>query len=664
MGATGGTNNLGYWTSDQSNLGNWQLASGKDSLSSSSNPVYSNLSIGNISPLSINIDNMGTYVGVDADVYGNTRPLGTPDVGCAEFTGVNGDIGLTNASLKRSSVCYSTNDTLSFTISNIIGGTIDFSLDPTTIVYQITGPMPVIDSIVINTGTLAANSSLKVTNANANLSLPGNYALTAYVRPNAINFSLNNDTLSTPFNLEIKPILSVSPKTGIANSPTDTFMLTAASPIFPNGGAKFTEVCHWRLATGAAPTGGWPAYLIADDYVELTGVPNSDLAGFTMEEWTGTTLQHTVTFPTGTIFSPNGTMIIATGQLGASVPSPTNFYYHSGNTVTHGSTDIRGYILKNSSGNIVDVTVYGAYTWPAAAGVSSSDWTGSTPNVSSAGNKLTGPDNNTSSNWVTAASPFLQDPNILNPSVPLPSPGNMAGFNWYYLGNPIDTNARIKVGPYTTPGVYQYVAVYSTICGIYTDTVTITATANVPVLLSKFDVKKNQSDVNLTWETALEINNNYFEVERSIDNLNFETIAKIKGNGNSSKTKRYAHIDLNAVNVFENYGQLYYRLNQVDFDGSNTLSETKVVNLSKLSMLQLLVQPNPNTGNFTLKVSGINPDELVMINIIDMYGNTVYVKEAKLEEGQIKVNASLASGVYTVLLNSGEFTKTARILIK
>ena len=665
MGSTTGTNAIGFWTADQTTLAAWQTASGRDSLSSSSNPVYTNLANGNFTPLSINIDNIGTYVNVDTDINGNTRPISTPDVGATEFTGLNGDIGLVGASLLRSSLCYSTSDTLRMTISNIIGAAIDFSVNPCTIVYQISGPVNTVDSVIINTGTLAANSSLTITNTNANLSIPGNYALNAYIRPNAVNFALNNDTLPAPFLVEVKPIISVSPKTGIANSPTDSFIITASSPLFPNGGAIFTEVCHWRLATGAAPLGGWPAYMLADDYVEITGLPNASLAGYTMEEWTGTTLQHSVTFPTGTIFSPNGTMIIATGQLGSSVPSPTNFYYHSGNTVTHSSTgDLRGYVLKSPSGAIVDVTTYGAYTFPAASGVTSADWTGSTPAVSSAGNKLTGPDINAGTNWVTAAGTFLQNPNAQNPGVPAPVPGNMTGFSWYFAGLPIDTNASIKVGPFTTAGVYHYVALYSTVCGIFTDTVKITATANVPVLLSKFTANKVSNDILLDWETSLEINNSYFDVERSVDNVNFTSIGKVKGHGNSSKLNRYQFTDVNAVADLEAYSSAYYRLKQVDFDGSFEYSPMRVVYFNAFNNIKLSVQPNPNKGVFTLHLEGVNETELVSVQLIDMYGNVVYHTEQNIHHQAMTIEANIASGVYTALVKVGENFDTIRILVQ
>ncbi|MBU3663948.1 MAG: hypothetical protein FGM41_12240, partial [Bacteroidetes bacterium] len=292
MGGIGGTiNNVGYWGAETPSLANWQSTSLKDSVSSSSNPVFYDLSAGDFRPTSGNIDNMAAYVGVDFDINGNAKAVGTPDVGAIEFTGVSADLGITEAQLLRSSQCYSMFDTISITFRNLIGAAIDFSTDPTTIVYHINGPINTVDSIIVNSGTLSPNTFYTAKHSNANLSTPGIYSLSAYLRPNAVNAINSNDTLNSPFTLEIKPILSVSPKTATANSNQDTFILRAQSPLFPVGGTFFSEICHWRLATGAAPLGGWPAYLIADDYVEITGLPNSSLAGFVLEEWTGTTLQ-------------------------------------------------------------------------------------------------------------------------------------------------------------------------------------------------------------------------------------------------------------------------------------------------------------------------------------------------------------------------------------
>jgi hypothetical protein len=662
MGGIGGTiNNVGFWGIETPTLANWQSTSLKDSASSASNPVFNDLSTGDFRPTSGNVDNMAAYVGVDFDINGNPKAVGTPDVGAIEFTGVSADLGITDARLIRSSQCYSMLDTTAITFRNIIGASIDFSTTPTTAVYQIIGPVNTTDSIIINAGTLAPNGFFTAKVSNTNLSVPGIYSLTAFLRPSSVNSLTNNDTLVTPTSIEVKPILTVSPKTATANSNQDTFILRAQSPLFPIGGTFFSEICHWRLATGAAPLGGWPAYLIADDYVEITGLPNSSLAGFTLEEWTGTTLQHTVTFPSGTVFSPGGTMIIATGQLGASVPSPANFYYHSGNTVTHGSTGVVGYVLKNSSGTIVDVTTYGAYTFPAASGVTASDWTGSTPAVSSAGNKLTGPDNNTGSNWVTAAGTFLQNPNAINPGVPAPTPGSMAGFNWYYLNTPIDTNASIKVGPYTTPGLYRYVAEYNTVCGIFTDTVTITASSTVPVSFNYFNATKAENDVVVNWQTASEINNAYFEVERSTDNNRFEPIGRVKGKGNSVRINNYSFKDEAAILHFSNLNQLYYRLKQVDNDGTYEYSQTAVINLNTHNNLQVALFPNPNNGSFTIRLEGMEEGNNIELSIVDMMGNLMYA--STYNNNHFGIDAPFAPGVYTALVKVGEVQKSIRLVI-
>jgi parallel beta-helix repeat protein len=645
MGATAGTNNLGFWGTNNASLADWQTASSQDSNSVNTNPVFANIAAGNFTPISVNIDNLGSNVGVTTDIFGNTRSTTTPDVGAAEFTGISVDVSVVSGRLTRSSVCYSLFDTVRVTVQNLIGPTINFTNDPLTVVYQVNGPVTTIDSFVVNSGTLAANAQLTLTNNNVNMSQPGNYSLTAYVRPNAVNNIALNDTIRNVSAVEVRPIISVTPKTGIANSPTDTFVLTAQSPLFPSGGAIITEICHFKTTVGA-PTGGWPAYLLADDYIEITGVPNSDLAGFTLEEWSATALVHSVTFPTGTLFGPNGTMIVATGQLGSSVPSPANFYYHSGNTATKGSTSAMGYLIKNPNGDIVDAVVYGTLTFPAASGVTTAHWSGNTPALSSSGNRLAGPDMNDSTNWVNSGT-SPQDPNVLNSGVPLPQPGSMAGFNWYFLSNPIDTNARIKVGPYNTPGTYQYVAVYNTVCGLFSDTVTITATQNVPVKLNALTARKFNNDVVLNWSTASETNNSHFAVERSLDGTNFEAIGTVKGNGTTARLSNYHFTDYMAADEYSRYNTLYYRLKQYDFDGSYDYSQTVTVNVGSTEKVQANIYPNPNKGSFELLLSAVNGSQ-VTVDIYDMIGNLVYSQQFSGNAlQQMLVQHNLNSGMYT-----------------
>jgi hypothetical protein len=659
MTATAGTNYIGYWAANTTTLADWKTTTLKDTNSISADPVYVNLSTGNFTPLSSNVDDKGTPIGILTDIVGATRSTITPDLGAIEYTSLASDIAVSNLSIAKSSVCYSSIDTIKITITNLIGSTIDFSLTPLTIVWNQTGTIAKTDSILLLSDTLGAGLSKTYFATAFNMSTPGLFSARTYIRPSAINGIRTNDTfnLTTPF--EVKPILSVLPKTRTVTSSLDTVLLEAFSPIFPGGGVFFSEISHYKVATGA-PIGGWPTYLTADDYVELTGVPSSSIAGYTMEEWTGTALQHSVIFPTGTVFSPNGTMILATGQLGSSTPSPTNFYYHTGNTVTHSSTgDNRGYLIKNQSGVIVDAAVYGTYTFPTTSGVTSTIWSGNTPAVSSSGNRLNAPDNNTSSSWVNSGV-TPQNPNAINGGVTAPVPGTMAGFNWSFLGTPFDTNARTKVGPYTTPGVRTYVATYTNTCGTFYDTAVVTASSTVPVKMISFEGNKKDNNAFLNWATSSEINNDYFVVERSFDGSNFEKIGTVKGKVNSTVISNYSYTDQGIFNDPKNQ-IIYYRLNQVDLDGTSTISQVVIVT-SIDDNNGLTIFPNPSSGIFNIVLENKN-NSLSKLKIIDIFGKTVWNNERTLLNGINAINVNLSKGNYILLIEENDRLTTKKIII-
>jgi hypothetical protein len=470
LAPVGTTNHVGYWTANRTTLADWQVASLQDNQSSAANPVLASAATGNVTPLNFAIDNLGTPIGVLTDLNNITRSVTTPDVGALEFTGVGSDIALTGGSLAPGE-CLSTNDSLYITVNNVIGGAVDFSVTPLTINWYVTGPVNSNGSIVLNSGTLAPATSLTIGGTGVNMSVPGVYTLNGYLSANAFNIFAGNDTLLSFAAKEIYNPFYVIPSNVYVGNTTATVGITARSKFFPGGGFYFSEVCQFKGAVS-----GWPAWLIADDYIEITGVPNSDLGGYTLEQWT-TTLQSTLTFPVGTFMSPGGTAVFAVGEMGASVPSPANYYYHAqgGYTSSWGSSTASGRILKDANGSIVDAVGYYGFSFPAAANVPASEWSASnTGGVSTAGIRLTSPDNNTGSNWVVVGGTILQDPNVLNAGCPLPVPGTLANFTWSHNGvvfasNVIDT----VVGPWTTGGTYQYVASYVTPCGTLADTVNV-----------------------------------------------------------------------------------------------------------------------------------------------------------------------------------------------
>jgi hypothetical protein len=476
-GASAGTNNMGYWSATaRLDLAAWQAATLQDNFSIDSDPVLASPTTANFTPLSTLIDNMGTPVGITTDINNAVRSASTPDVGALEFTGVNSDLGITNAKLVAGQ-CLSTSDSIYVTVSNFIGSAIDFSVTPTTVQWNAIGPVNSSGSFIINSGILAPATSAVYGAVGVNLSIPGNYSLSnVNIVPNTFNLYAGNDTIKNLGAVTVYNPFYVEPSEVVVYDPTTTVDITAKSRFLPGSGFYFSELCNYKYTVGQ-PSAGWPSYLIADDYVEITGIPNSDLGGYVFEAWNTTSLVYAYTFPTGTLLGPNGTAIIGIGQLTTSVPDPANYYYQTVNSVTFGSGDIAGRLLKDGSGNVVDAVGYGNFTFPAASNVTAADW--SSPNTASgsttSGFRLIGPDNNTGSNWVLTSATYLQDPNTVNTGTFVPVPGVITGFSWSLNSQVINNNVvDTTVGPFTSAGQYNYVASYVTPCGTLTDTVNIT----------------------------------------------------------------------------------------------------------------------------------------------------------------------------------------------
>nr|MBA3900172.1 right-handed parallel beta-helix repeat-containing protein [Bacteroidota bacterium] len=479
MGATAGTNYIGYWGGNQEFLSNWQFSSSQDANSVNMDPVFSNLSGGNITPLSISVDNIGAPLGITTDLNNAARSATTPDAGAIEFTGLIGDIGLIDGMLDRNNICYNANDTVVLTIKNLFGATVDFSVNPLTAVWAVSGPVNSTGTIVLNTGSLAVGATMEMKSFSANMTLPGIYTLTAHIQPNLANLSATNDTLVTPFTSEVKPILAITPQTTTITSPYATQELNANSPLFPGGAVKFSELVHFKSSTGA-PTGGWPAWVADDDNLEIIGVPNASIAGYIIETWqtNAATVERVHTFPAGAVMSPNGTAYLGWGGTTGGMDL-VNFYYRAGFSANlYGSNSQIGYVLKDQNGNIIDVAVYGnVFTWSAASGVAASDWSG-TNSISGSGTsgfrRIGATDTNSAADWVITGGTVIQDPNIYNPGVNPMIPGNLTGLNWYYNSNIIATDTTSYfAGPYTASGTYTYSATYTTVCGTYSDTAVI-----------------------------------------------------------------------------------------------------------------------------------------------------------------------------------------------
>lgn len=170
----------------------------------------------------------------------------------------------------------------------------------------------------------------------------------------------------------------------------------------------------------------------------------------------------------------------------------------------------------------------------------------------------------------------------------------------------------------------------------------------LPIELLSFMAKPNGVTVDITWETASEINNDYFVIEKTTDNLIFEEVERVEGAGNSSIVRNYAIVDRHPSK-----GISYYRLKQVDYDGSYEYSELVAVNNESSSYESIKVYPNPSNGNnVTIDITNIKEKE-VLVNVYNILGEIMYSKIVLVEDSPfITPNNKLDPGVYFIVGSS------------
>ncbi len=187
----------------------------------------------------------------------------------------------------------------------------------------------------------------------------------------------------------------------------------------------------------------------------------------------------------------------------------------------------------------------------------------------------------------------------------------------------------------------------------------------VPVELTSFTASIIDEGILLKWETATEINNYGFEIERAQNNSvgTWEKLAFIEGHGNSSYPHRYEYIDKNALPGLE----YIYRLKQIDNDGSFTIfDEVKIKNSGELNFKLSQNFPNPFNPNTIIEYS-IPNEAFVNLKIYNSLGEEIAtLVNATKAPGNYKVefNANgLSNGIYFYRITAGNFNEVKKMII-
>ncbi|MDY0083416.1 MAG: T9SS type A sorting domain-containing protein, partial [Ignavibacteriaceae bacterium] len=262
---------------------------------------------------------------------------------------------------------------------------------------------------------------------------------------------------------------------------------------------------------------------------------------------------------------------------------------------------------------------------------------------------------------------WIQDPQIYTYSRNFETISNthfiITGTNIY---ESVDTgivwqNITSQVGSYFTalhaPKIYQAYGV-----GPLGYIVSYLDTSIIPVELINFSVEQIENKILLRWVTATETNNYGFEILRTTDLLYWEIIGFISGNGSTSSQSNYNFYDTEVIGE-----RCYYKLRQIDYDGSYEFSEIITINISIDSYSLSQNYPNPANPS-TAIIFSVSQKTDVKIELFSITGEKLrQILNEEKDRGIYKIDINLsnyASGIYFYKMTTKSgYTATKKITL-
>lgn len=206
---------------------------------------------------------------------------------------------------------------------------------------------------------------------------------------------------------------------------------------------------------------------------------------------------------------------------------------------------------------------------------------------------------------------------------------------------------------------------YAKMAKVWFDAI-MTTRVVLPVELMEFKAINSQMEVQLNWSTAMEQDNSHFVVERMLEGQPFAAVGTVAGAGNSSSLLRYSYADANAPT-----GQLYYRLKQVDEDGTYSYSNIIAVSRAVATKIFTKIYPNPTEGAESVDISATGFAEgcSVDITLRDAMGRNLHHQTVKAgTQGEVTTKVrlpdALDKGMYIWELRGAGRSQQLKLLVR
>lgn len=234
-----------------------------------------------------------------------------------------------------------------------------------------------------------------------------------------------------------------------------------------------------------------------------------------------------------------------------------------------------------------------------------------------------------------------------------PCAGNVLAFNDDNCGLQSSITANLNAGTvylaiegWSNSSAGDYEVEVSTLCNF----------SPLPVELIYFTGESIDRKNYLYWQTASELNNDFFILERSVDGVDFSQIAIIPGHGTTQEINNYFYEDASFPAVTN-----YYRLRQVDFNGHTELHDIIALDFQTNFDNGLSIFPNPNRGVFTVSIDKHLVSSFVTVQ--NDLGQNILIKNFPAND-QITIDMNERPGIYFVMVNSESQILTRKIIIQ
>lgn len=179
----------------------------------------------------------------------------------------------------------------------------------------------------------------------------------------------------------------------------------------------------------------------------------------------------------------------------------------------------------------------------------------------------------------------------------------------------------------------------------------------LPIEIVFFNAIPQGEGIELQWQTASEINNSTFTIEKSRDSRTFVSLVEIPAKGELNNITGYEYLDR-----YPFYGLNYYRLKQIDLGGKVSYSEVIAIN-NPHTPKKISIFPNPSSDHLIINLNNESPPNQVDLDVY-CFDGTQYAKYSFNGNEQVKVDTrQWPSGIYIIRIQLDEEVSTIKKIV-